>query len=402
MVYPVVGTKGKYKMKKLFAIILSVMLIIILYGCAKNNSATSASTNTTLTGPWEALGNEGFSAGNITTPSFCIDNGVQYMAYEDFFYGHKITVMKYSGNKWINVGSPGFSTGGVGYTALSASNGTPYVAYQDWGNNTLNGTMTVPVTVKYFNGTNWLDVGHPDFSAGGVQYVALVVDKGNPYVAFSDFTKAQKITVMKYDAGTGWNILGTAGFSVGQSKNISIGIYAGMPCVSYLDIPNANAVRVQVYNGASWADLGGSPGRSVDYDASLALHISASGIPYVAFQDADNSQFATVKQYTGGAWNTVGLPGFSQGRADYISIYEGSTITAAALAPVVSFQDNANLYRATVMVYDNNTNAWLYMGSPGFSKGAVFYTNVVVYNNAVYVAYEDENAGYKATVRVLK
>ena len=71
--------------------------------------------------------------------------------------------MKYNGSSWIMVGSPGFSAGEVFFTTIAINtSGTPYVAYQDVGNSN-------KATVMKFNGSSWVNVGSPGFSAGNAQ-----------------------------------------------------------------------------------------------------------------------------------------------------------------------------------------------------------------------------------------
>jgi len=52
-----------------------------------------------------------------------------------------------------------------------------------------------------FDGTNWLNVGNPGFSADAAQFTSLAFNpSGEPYVAYTDFGSAWKVTVMKYDS----------------------------------------------------------------------------------------------------------------------------------------------------------------------------------------------------------
>jgi len=45
---------------------------------------------------------------------------------------YKASVMKFDGSLWVQVGTPGFSAGQADFTSLAFnSSGTPYVAYQD-------------------------------------------------------------------------------------------------------------------------------------------------------------------------------------------------------------------------------------------------------------------------------
>ena len=90
--------------------------------------------------------------------------------------------MKFNGSNWINVWSPWFSAG-VAYNQSLAidNNWTPYVAYMDNQN-------WYKTTVMKFNGSSWINVWSPWFSAGEASYQSLVIDENwTPYVAYSDW-----------------------------------------------------------------------------------------------------------------------------------------------------------------------------------------------------------------------
>jgi len=52
-----------------------------------------------------------------------------------------------------------------------------------------------------FDGTNWVNIGNPGFSAAEADYTSLAFSpSGQPYVAYSDYGNSYKSTVMKYDS----------------------------------------------------------------------------------------------------------------------------------------------------------------------------------------------------------
>jgi hypothetical protein len=52
-----------------------------------------------------------------------------------------------------------------------------------------------------FNGTTWMNVGLPGFSAGSVEFTSLAFSPtGEPYVAYLDYLNDHKATVMRYDS----------------------------------------------------------------------------------------------------------------------------------------------------------------------------------------------------------
>ncbi|KAA9331108.1 IPT/TIG domain-containing protein [Adhaeribacter soli] len=86
---------------------------------------------------------------------------------------------KFNGTTWVDIGTPGFSAGVVYYTSLAlGGSGTPYVAYQDGGNGN-------KATVMKFNGTIWVDIDTPGFSAGQADYTSLAFKNSKLYIAYN-------------------------------------------------------------------------------------------------------------------------------------------------------------------------------------------------------------------------
>ena len=83
--------------------------------------------------------------------------------------------MKFNGTAWVNVGMPAFSADRADNTTLAfAPDGTPYVAYpQDGISNT--------AAVMRYSGGAWKVVGR---SAGWASYISLAFSPdGTPYIA---------------------------------------------------------------------------------------------------------------------------------------------------------------------------------------------------------------------------
>ena len=97
-----------------------------------------------------------------------------------------------------------------GYTCIAFDqSGQPYVAYSDYP------SLYGKLTVKKFDGSDWVNVGPAGFSAGLALSTSLVFSPANePYVAYNDGGNSDKATVMKFD-GTHWVNVGIAGFSAG-------------------------------------------------------------------------------------------------------------------------------------------------------------------------------------------
>ncbi|KAA9341030.1 hypothetical protein, partial [Adhaeribacter soli] len=136
---------------------------ILLFWCLATALSTSAQS-------WQPLGPDDFNQPSFNSaayPSLALDgSGTPYVAYVDRGNGYKTTVKKFNGTTWVDVGAPGFSAGQASFTSLALDgSGTPYVAYGDKGNGN-------KATVMKFNGTTWVDVGTPGFSAGQADYTS--------------------------------------------------------------------------------------------------------------------------------------------------------------------------------------------------------------------------------------
>lgn len=298
-------------------------------------------------GSWSYVGSPQFTAGATQYNSLAIDaSGTPYMAYQDAYSG--ASVMKYDGSSWVNVGSTNFSSAGASYTSLAIDpSGTPYVAYKD-----AYYMHTDRATVMKYNGSSWVAVGTPGFSAGAANYTSLAIDGGGtPYVAYSDGANSNKVSVMKY-TGSAWVQVGAAGFSAGAASYVSLAIdNSGIPYVAYKDGGNSNKATVMKFNGTSWVNLGSAgftPG-TADY---TSLAIDHSNIPYIVFSNGASSNKATVMKYNGSSWAVYGNSGYSAGTATYTSI----AIDAYGI-PVTAFQDAGSSSRIFGMKAGPNTTA---------------------------------------------
>jgi hypothetical protein len=297
--------------------------------------------------------------------------------------------MKYDGSSWVNVGSPGFSAGKADYISIAIdATGTPYVVYKDFGNSS-------KATVMKYDGSSWVNVGSPGFSAGKADTTSIAIDAtGTPYVAYQDYTKYYRVTVKKYN-GAEWEDVGSPGFSAGAAYYISIAIDAtGTPYVVYRDHGNSTRATVKKYNGAEWEDVG-SPGFSAGRADYISIAIDSSGTPYVAYKDFGNSNKATVMKYDGSSWVSVGSPGFSTNGANYTSIAFDPFGTLYIVHNNIEYSQRAQ--KATVMKY--NGAEWEDVGSADFPDGDVAFTSIAIDSSGTpYVVYRNGGSGYKATV----
>jgi len=144
---------------------------------------------------WVSVGTAGFTAGQAAGISLALYNGKPCIAFTDgdqsVVNKYRATVMNYDGSSWQVLGAPRFSAGEGHSTSLFVDNGIPYVAYSDY----IYGHKAV--LVKYNSGT-WQNAGGSTFSAGSVSKVYLYVYNNIPYVTYIDEANGNKATVMQF------------------------------------------------------------------------------------------------------------------------------------------------------------------------------------------------------------
>ncbi len=249
---------------------------------------------------WVSVGSPNFSSYIAGQLSLAIDsNNIPYVAYVDYSVGGKITVMKLNGTNWISVGTLGFSSNPAEDISFSIdSNNTPYIAYAK--DSAINMSS---ISVMKFDGTSWIYVGTQNFSAifDDANGIGLAIDSNNiPYVAYIDpFNDEEKASVMKFD-GTSWVYVGNPRFSAGRVNWLSFAIDSNnTPVLSYLDFSNAYKTTTMKLNGTNW-DPVGIPGFSASFTMSISLAIDSNNIPYVAYEDTGNgggNNKASVMKY---------------------------------------------------------------------------------------------------------
>jgi hypothetical protein len=291
---------------------------------------------------------------------------------------------------WSNVGNAGFSAGYSNFQSLAfhPTTGEPYIAYTDW-------SVSQKITVMRYTAGAWTVVGTTGFSAGGGFNLSLVFHPTTfePYIAFSDGSNSFETTVMRFTAGA-WALVGTAGFSTGTAYEQSLAFHPTTfePYVAYRDIANSNKTTVMRFTTGAWA-LVGTAGFSAGggTSQSLAMH-PTTGEPYVAYRDEANSNKTTVMRFTAGAWANVGTAGFSAGT----SLWQSLAIHPITGEPYVAYLDGANANRNTVMRFNGTT--WVNVGTAGFLTQDGSEQSLVFHpiTNEPYVAYR--GLGGKTTV----
>ena len=156
------------------------------------------------------------------------------MAYRDEENNSNATVRKFDGTNWVNVGGTDFSAGPVWFVSLAFnSSGQPYVAYSDEAN-------AFKATVMTFDGTNWTDVGIAAFSEGSVYNTVLAINpSGQPFVGYSDWGNGEKASVMRYGSPSAIDNMTNAFISVypnPAATTLTIDLNGYAPGMRYLGI----------------------------------------------------------------------------------------------------------------------------------------------------------------------
>src|SRR5687768_2619624 len=139
--------------------------VLLLLVCCFTSSIAAKAQSWQPVGPDDFASSTGFSGGTAIDLTIALDgNETPYVAYRDDSTPIQgATVKKYNGSNWVNVGPPNFSTGAVQETFMAIhTNGTPYIVYADR-------TRGIKAVVQKFNGNNWEYVGlpsRPEFSTG--------------------------------------------------------------------------------------------------------------------------------------------------------------------------------------------------------------------------------------------
>ncbi|MEO8637675.1 MAG: Ig-like domain-containing protein [Candidatus Taylorbacteria bacterium] len=277
---------------------------------------------------WVTLpsGSTGISGNDSYTPTMAFDSsGNPYVAMQDGGTGgnsYKAVVKKFDGSSWVTVGSVAATSQQADYPSIAIdSSNNIYVAHMDYFPD------GGKVALEKFNGTSWSTVGASSgngFSDGQGDQVSLALDStGVPYVAFSDHFsgRGNKATVMKYN-GSSWVVVGSPAFSAGQVFSTSIKLDStNIPYVAYKDVGTSNRITVMKFTSGSWSNVGSAGfngGATGSEWPSLAF--DSLDVPYVGFSDGANGLRTTVMKYNGSSWEAVGSAGFTSSIGTFTSL----------------------------------------------------------------------------------
>ncbi len=197
---------------------------------------------------------------------------------------------------WQPVGANGVvSDGNANFVKIARSaSGVLHVSYQDQSVNN-------QVTVRKFDGSNWVDVGTKGFSPGGATYIDMEIHGETPYVAFTDYNNNRRLQVMKFD-GSSWVNVGPYGLSVNEVEYIDLEINAaGEPVVAFKNALGGE-LSVLHYTGGNWQPIGSFSGTQGCYHTQLEIH--PLGVPFLFFEDMNDQGQARLVRFNSstGVW----------------------------------------------------------------------------------------------------
>ncbi len=181
-----------------------------------------------------------------------------------------------------------------------------------------------------------------------------------------------------------WTNVGGAEVDPGAAYDGQIVVSGGTTYVAFVDYSTSNyGITVMKYNGTSWVDAG-SPGFTTGSvsDGYYSL-FAINNTLYLATTDSSTGNI-TIYQLSGNNWVTLGTSGFAVGSFDEM-------ISMAVLDNVlyISYIDSSGALHAAW--YNSSNLSWVDLGTIcTYAENAA----MVVYNNTLYIAYDDDNNNY--------
>jgi hypothetical protein len=290
---------------------------------------------------------------------------------------------------WQYVGMQGFTPAVTQFSLTSFAidhNGVLYVAYSD-------ASDSDKISVMKFDGASWILVGGQAISAEQGYDISITVDANNfPYVAYGDAGNSSLATVKKFD-GSNWLDVGTPDFSEGVVNNCTIRFSADDTAyVAYVDAFYSGRAVVKKFDGINWINVG-TPGFTAGGTGQMTMALNASNLPYVAYQDQANGFAESVMMFDGSNWVHVGAATFSNGTCQFSHITFDNTRTI----PYVCYNQGYHPFAPNVQLFDGGS--WLYVGGQNLNTNVDYQNNIALDgNNMPYVIFPDGAFNWRASV----
>ena len=255
------------------------------------------------------------------------------------------------------------------------------------------------LTVKKFDGTNWVTVGNASFTVGTFspstfirEGLVIEFDGNNvPYVAYTDAMNQSKLTVYKLN-GTIWELVGAAGLSQGAGSYVSLDFTStNIPYIAYADSSLSSLggkIIVKRFNGISWITVGAA-GIGPDNPQACCLRFDAMDVPHLGHGGGSNGW---VKKFNGFSWIDVGAVPFTGSLQEFRNFMEFGTdnfLYVVRKSPL------------SVLKFDG-TN-WITIGSSPILSGSSGVINLALDNlNMPFICSHLPVAGSNGFTKVMK
>ena len=250
-----------------------------------NTGKASVKKYNTGTNTWSLIGSQNFNEGRVSNLSFEFPY-VAFYQYDPVSYSYYgMSVMKFNGSSWEYVGGRCFYTGG--YMSFKVINSVPYVTITD-------NSSSEKIKVFRFDGSSWVNLGVVDTSGDSVNNVSALSEFGGEvYVAYSTYDSNYNnwITVKKWD-GSNWIDVGTPKFTQHYNDQISFYLKSEATGLYIIFRTYDSGHKIMRFNGSSWVDLASN--FISGYDSGFNAYID-NGSFYVAYREGySQGRTATV------------------------------------------------------------------------------------------------------------
>lgn len=290
---------------------------------------------------WLNIGSSiGLVEGSINSPyaNFCFDNNnVPYVVFNETS-NNKITVKSFNGSQWITIGNPSFSENYTDSLDIGINTvNEPVVVYTTY--DTINSTTTTKV--KKFSSNSWIDAGINSFTEELCSTSLLKISNtGQIYVVFYS---SQSIRIYKLEGNT-WQPLENINYLKGSPRALLFN-NLNEPVILYVDGYRSSKASLKKYQDSNWIDIG-TTGISRGNTNSISFFVK-NNVQYIAYNEVENLNKITVKKFINSSWETVGSSGFTGANAQQISMVVDSNENI-----FVAYQDYTNNYKINVKKFD--------------------------------------------------